>query len=290
MARISSRHSRSGRATSCWAGRFYTLPPLAGGGRCTDLIELLAGEVSVALAQIGCTDLERARRACAGAGRCRSPRPMASRANGLNEPEAGRAPPRRILRRTVPVDRRDASGHGGVVRCVEEILQNSCMRRTIGTCIQEHHCHGHDYFTCSERGERHARGRAFGSSAAELVTTDRPETAFTVESGVDGRIAGAVDVDVADDGRVYELTFRTGEYFDREYPARQARTMPEVVFRLRLPGSGCSLPRAGHHRSARLLGMVVGLSDPDTTYRRRGHPAVDAEFAYTDGPNRLTES
>ena len=79
----------------------------------------------------------------------------------------------------------------------------------------------------------HARGVRV--ECRRIGDDGQAETAFTVESAADGRIAGAVDVDVADDGRVYELTFHVGEYFDRECPARQARTMPEVVLRLRLP-------------------------------------------------------
>ena len=63
----------------------------------------------------------------------------------------------------------------------------------------------------------------------------RAEPVFSLESGADGRIAGTADVDAADRGRVYELVFHTGEYFDREGPAEPARIMPEVVFRLRLP-------------------------------------------------------
>ena len=70
----------------------------------------------------------------------------------------------------------------------------------------------------------------------------RAEPVFSVESGADGRIAGAVDVDGADVGRVYELVFHTGEYFDREGLVEQARIMPEVVFRLRLPE-----PEARYH-------------------------------------------
>lgn len=63
----------------------------------------------------------------------------------------------------------------------------------------------------------------------------RAEFVFSVESGTDGRIAGTADVDGADEGRVYELVFHTGEYFDREGLVQPARIMPEVVFRLRLP-------------------------------------------------------
>ena len=70
----------------------------------------------------------------------------------------------------------------------------------------------------------------------------RAEPVFSVESGADGRITGAVDVDGADEGRVYELVFHTGEYFDREGLVEQARIMPEVVFRLRLPD-----PEARYH-------------------------------------------
>ena len=44
----------------------------------------------------------------------------------------------------------------------------------------------------------------------------RAEPIFSVESGADGRIAATVEVDGADAGRVYELRFHTGEYFDRE--------------------------------------------------------------------------
>ena len=63
----------------------------------------------------------------------------------------------------------------------------------------------------------------------------RAEPVFSVESGADGRIATTVEVDGADTGRVYELGFHIGEYFDREGFAEQARIMPGVVFRLRLP-------------------------------------------------------
>ena len=63
----------------------------------------------------------------------------------------------------------------------------------------------------------------------------RSEAVFSVESGADGRIAGTAEVDGADEGRVYELVFHTGEYFDREGLVEPARIMPEVVFRLRLP-------------------------------------------------------
>ena len=70
----------------------------------------------------------------------------------------------------------------------------------------------------------------------------RAESVFSVESGADGRITGAVDVDGADEGRVYELVFHTGEYFDRVGLVEQARIMPEVVFRLRLPE-----PEARYH-------------------------------------------
>ena len=70
----------------------------------------------------------------------------------------------------------------------------------------------------------------------------RAEPVFRVESGADGRITGAVDVDGADEGRVYELVFHTGEYFDEEGLVEQARIMPEVVFRLRLPD-----PEARYH-------------------------------------------
>ena len=63
----------------------------------------------------------------------------------------------------------------------------------------------------------------------------RAEPVFSVESGADGRIATIVEVDGADTGRVYELGFHIGEYFDRERFAEQARIMPVVVFRLRLP-------------------------------------------------------
>ena len=54
-----------------------------------------------------------------------------------------------------------------------------------------------------------------------------------MESGSDGRIAATVEVDGADAGRVCELRFHTGEYFDREGCVEQARIMPVVVFRLR---------------------------------------------------------
>lgn len=63
----------------------------------------------------------------------------------------------------------------------------------------------------------------------------RGEPVFSVESGADGRIAATVEVDGADEGRVYELRFHTGEYFDGEGLVEQARIMPVVVFRLRLP-------------------------------------------------------
>ena len=63
----------------------------------------------------------------------------------------------------------------------------------------------------------------------------RIEPVFSLESGEDGRIAGTADVDGTDEGRVYELVFHTGEYFDREGLVEQARIMPEVVFRMRLP-------------------------------------------------------
>ena len=64
------------------------------------------------------------------------------------------------------------------------------------------------------------------------------EPVFSVESGEDGRIAGAVDVDGTDEGQVYELVFHTGEYFDGEGLAEPARIMPEIVFPLRLPDPG----------------------------------------------------
>ena len=63
----------------------------------------------------------------------------------------------------------------------------------------------------------------------------RVEPVFSVESGEDGRIACTADVDGTDAGRVYELVFHTGAYFDGEGLAQQARIMPEIVFRLRLP-------------------------------------------------------
>ena len=63
----------------------------------------------------------------------------------------------------------------------------------------------------------------------------RVEQVFSVESGADGRIAGTAEVDTADEGRVYELVFHTGEYFDREGLAERPRIMHEVIFRLRLP-------------------------------------------------------
>ena len=71
---------------------------------------------------------------------------------------------------------------------------------------------------------------------------DRAEPVFSVESGADGRIVGTAEVDGADEGRVYELIFHTGGYFDREGLVEQARIMPEVVFRLRLPD-----PEARYH-------------------------------------------
>ena len=77
-----------------------------------------------------------------------------------------------------------------------------------------------------------ARG---GSSRAFDRSQGRAEPVFSVESGADGRITGTAVVEVADEGRVYELVFHTGEYFDREGLVEQARIMPEVVFRLRLP-------------------------------------------------------
>ena len=63
----------------------------------------------------------------------------------------------------------------------------------------------------------------------------RVEPVFSVKSGEDGRIACTADVDGTDEGRVYELVFHTGEYFDSEGLVQQARIMPESVFRLRLP-------------------------------------------------------
>ena len=63
----------------------------------------------------------------------------------------------------------------------------------------------------------------------------RVEPVFSVESGEDGRIACTADVDGTDEGRVYELVFHTGAYFDGEGLVQQARIMPEIVFRLRLP-------------------------------------------------------
>ena len=63
-----------------------------------------------------------------------------------------------------------------------------------------------------------------------------------MESGADGRIAGTADVDGADEGRVYELVFHTGAYFERERLVEKARIMSEVVFRLRLPD-----PEARYH-------------------------------------------
>lgn len=68
-----------------------------------------------------------------------------------------------------------------------------------------------------------------------ITDDDRVEPVFSVQSGEDGRIAGTVDVDGTDEGRVYELVFHTGEYFDGEGFAEPARIMPEIVFRLRLP-------------------------------------------------------
>ena len=68
----------------------------------------------------------------------------------------------------------------------------------------------------------------------------RAEPVFSVRSGADGRVAGTVEVGGNDEGRVYELVFHTGAYFDREGLVEQARIMPEVVFRLRLPNpEGC---------------------------------------------------
>ena len=70
----------------------------------------------------------------------------------------------------------------------------------------------------------------------------RAEPVFSVESGADGRIAGTAEVNGAEEGRVYELVFHTGEYFDREGLVAPARIMPSVVFRLLLPD-----PDAGYH-------------------------------------------
>lgn len=61
------------------------------------------------------------------------------------------------------------------------------------------------------------------------------EPVFSVTSAEDGRIAATADVDGADEGRVYELVFHVGEYFDRDGPAEEARIMPTIVLRLRMP-------------------------------------------------------
>lgn len=70
------------------------------------------------------------------------------------------------------------------------------------------------------------------------------EPVFSVETGEDGRMAGTVEVKGGDEGRVYEVAFHTGAYFDREGLVQPARIMPEVVFRLRLPNpqDRCHVP------------------------------------------------
>ena len=65
---------------------------------------------------------------------------------------------------------------------------------------------------------------------------------FSVGSGADGRIAETAEVDRVCEGKVYELAFHTGEYFDREGLAEQARVMPSVVVRLRLPDPDARYP------------------------------------------------